>query len=334
MTSARPRVSFIIPVRNDAARLAGCLASLARQACDPALVEVIVVDNGSTDASRQVARQSGATVLVKPSARVSDMRNAGAAAALGDVLAFVDADHEISSGWVSAAIGALTDARVGAAGYPYSPPAGANWVQRRYNGLRPRPQIGQDVLWLGSGNVAVRRSAFERVGGFDTSLETCEDVDLCQRLHAAGYRLIAEPDMRSVHLGDPRRLSAVFFGELWRGRDNVRVTLRGPRTLRHLRSLLVPVADLAALALALAALAAGAPAAAGLALLPILALSGLKAHAMRRHDFAWGPVQAVQALAVAVAYDMGRALALVARATHRSRRSSENRTHVAADSRP
>ena len=43
------------------------------------------------------------------------------------------------------------------------------------------------VTWLGSGNMAVRRSAFEEVGGFDTTLETCEDVDLCRKLRARGY---------------------------------------------------------------------------------------------------------------------------------------------------
>ena len=135
-------------------------------------------------------------------------------------------------------------AGVAATGAPYVSPPAANWVQESYDNLRARPSSRQDVDWLGSGNLAVSRAPFERLGGFDRSLEACEDVDLCNRLRLAGHRIVADPALRSVHFGDPSTLRALFFGELWRGRDNARVTWRGPRTLRHLRSMLIPIATL------------------------------------------------------------------------------------------
>ena len=88
-------VSFVIPVRDDAARLKRCLASILRNEYPASLLELVVVDNGSRDGSDRVAREAGALLLSCPGASVSELRNRGAAAARGEVLAFVDADHEI-----------------------------------------------------------------------------------------------------------------------------------------------------------------------------------------------------------------------------------------------
>ena len=142
-------LTVIIPVRNDSRRLANCLQAIVRNdAPRPAL---IVVDNGSTDESPAVATQAGARVLVLPRLRVSELRNAGAAAAASDLLAFIDADHEISSTWVSAAADAFGSASVGAAGALYSAPETGTWVQRMYGVMRgltfrrmrvPKPQVG------------------------------------------------------------------------------------------------------------------------------------------------------------------------------------------------
>ena len=84
-------LTFIVPVRNDAARLARCLAAITRTAGP--LTDIVVVDNGSTDESAAVARRAGAQVLVVPDASVAALRNRGAATATGEVLAFVDADR-------------------------------------------------------------------------------------------------------------------------------------------------------------------------------------------------------------------------------------------------
>ena len=90
---ALPMVSVIVPVRNDAARLDLCLASIAATTYPADRYEIIVADNGSTDNSRQVARARGARVVVFPDIRVSEVRNQAARAAHGQILAFVDADH-------------------------------------------------------------------------------------------------------------------------------------------------------------------------------------------------------------------------------------------------
>ena len=231
------------PVRDDAERLRQCLASISanRYGGD---VEIIVADNGSRDHSVDVARAAGAKVVVLPQGQVSQLRAAGVAQATGDILAFVDADHTIDDGWITAAVEALTSPDIAVAGAEYLPPPCVNWVQRAYDRLRSHRRGIHDVEWLGGGNMAVRSKLFADAGGFDTSLETCEDVDLCNRFRAAGYRVVSDDRMRSIHFGDPTTLREVFFGELWRGRDNLRTTLRAPLTLRSVPSLAIPAASL------------------------------------------------------------------------------------------
>ena len=76
-----------------------------------------------------------------------------------------------------------------------------------------------------------RSACSTTVGGFDAQLTACEDVDLCNRLRQAGHRIVADPAMRNVHYGDPSTLTALFFGELWRGRDNLQRDLPRPEDI-------------------------------------------------------------------------------------------------------
>jgi hypothetical protein len=327
-------VSFVIPVRDDAARLRSCLGRIAQCTPPGVAVEIVVADNGSTDESVDVARTAGAHVLSLPGVRVGELRNRAAAAARGEILAFVDADHEIVPEWIPAAVEALAVDGIGAVGAPYHPPSPSTWVQRFYDRLRRHPAGQEPVQWLGSGNLAVRRSAFDDVGGFDSTLETCEDVDLCRKLRGRGYRLLADDRMKNVHHGDPQTLRQVFFGELWRGRDNVRVSLRPPVSGRALASALVPMVGLVAGAFVVAGVLSGSPrglAVAAAAAGVLVVLVGLRASLMldlvgppgmagRGRRPGAGPGAWWRALAVAGAYEAGRALALAGRFGYRRRR--------------
>jgi glycosyltransferase involved in cell wall biosynthesis len=322
--TALPSISVIVPVRDDAEKLRRCLASIRANQYEGA-IDIIVVDNGSRDQSVAVARDARATVVILPGSRVSELRNAGATRATGDIFAFVDADHVIDESWMAAAAELLTQADVAAAGAPYVTPPGGNWVQRAYDRFRMRHRGTHDVEWLGSGNLAVRHRVFVEVGGFDTSLETCEDVDLCNRLRRR-YRIVSDDRLRSVHFGDPSTLTALFFGELWRGRDNFPATMRGPLSLRSISSLVAPIANL----FFIAAIVVGAIA--GPWLGPELFLVGTGGVAVlticRAAQLTFNADDAMARdvlpnLAVACTYNVARALALVLRATHRRRKAAE-----------
>jgi GT2 family glycosyltransferase len=322
-----PRVSFVVPVRNDPVRLKNCLTTIAACAYPRELVDVVVADNGSIDDTPAVAAAAGAQVLSLPGIAVGEMRNRAARAAQGDVLAFVDADHELGPEWIRSAVSTLQLPGVSAAGAPYLQPPNATWVQRCYDSFRDHSEGVFDTPWLGSGNLAIWRQAFLDAGGFDTTLETCEDVDLCQRLRRQGHTLKSDSGMRSVHMGDPKTLRAIFWGELWRGRDNLRVSFRGPLAPRDVPSVVIPVLTLLLLTVALGALLAlpwsgfaGVAVVVLGALAGCAALSGLRAMRMLGRLRGGGPLDIVRAWLVAVAYDLGRALSLVIRVRHGVRR--------------
>ena len=318
----RPLVSFVVPVRNDVLRLQRCLTSIVRNDYPRALIEIVVVDNESTDGSARAARQYGAIVIRSSGDSVAVHRNRGARAALGSIIAFADADHEIDRNWIETAVDVLADAEVAATGAAYLTDPCPSWVQQHYDGMRTRPAGREAVTWIAGGNCAVKRAAFERVGGFNESLTVCEDVDFCNRLDRAGYRIVADPDLRSIHFGDPKTLKALFFGELWRGRDNLRVAFGGPVRLRQLRSGIVPLAQLVALAAGLAALGLGYPGVAMALWAGAFVPAGVKAAGMVRRQLRRGVRTAAQALAVAVVFDLARALAVLARGSHRQRRAA------------
>ncbi len=316
-------LTFIVPVRNDAERLVRCLESI-HTTCRTHEYELIVADNGSTDGSVEVARASGARVLLLPGLSVSVVRNTAAAAARSPLLAFIDADHALAQSWASAALAVMDDSTVMAAGAQYHPPPDSTWVQRMYDRLRRHQPGTHETTWLPSGNLVVRSSAFERLGGFDTSLETCEDVDFCQRLVASGGRLLETDGMSSIHYGDPATLRALFFGELWRGRDNLKVSLRGPLQLRAMPGILLPLTYLVGVVLVFLgtiappvrvisldlglAMVAGSVAMRWMALISRRPLVGLVA------------TELLQSLAVAVTYTTARAMALVLRSNHDTRK--------------
>ena len=317
-----PKISFVIPVRNDAVRLRRCLVSIAINQFPADRIEIIVADNGSQDDSALVAAQAGARVLSLPGMAVGELRNRAAETATGEILAFVDADHEIAPEWLACAAAAFRDPTVGAVGALCQAPNDGTWVQRTYDLLRRRSAGIRDVDWLGSGNMAVRRAHFTLVGGFDTGLHTCEDVDLCRRLRHVGLRIVQDTRLRNVHLGDPATLGDLFRGELWRGRDNLRVSFRGPIKLSELPSAILPVAELGLIGMAIAGIAAG-PRGLLVSALPSERFSWRRVRVRQRWSTDSGRRSALvcgQAFAVAATYDLARAVALIRPHGYQTRR--------------
>jgi hypothetical protein len=283
---------------------------------------LVVADNGSTDPTAAMAAAAGATVMSLPGIPVSAVRNHAARQARAPLIAFIDADHVLGRDWFAVVRRHLDEPHVDAVGAEYRAPDGGTWVQRTYDRLRQHRPGASDATWLPSGNLVIRADVFERIGGFDETLETCEDVDLCRRLALFSRRLVADDALASTHLGDPRTLRAVFVGEMWRGRDNLRVTLRPPMNPRSVLSALQPLATVTVFA-----------AAAFLALVDFwqapdyglgatvfaVAASLPRTLQMVSRGRKRSPVALFQCLLVAFAFDLGRGAAIVVRATHATR---------------
>lgn len=320
-------LSFVIPVKNDRVRLGRLLQSIAAAAAASRIEpEVIVVDNGSTDGSGPAAESLGARVMQFSVGTVAELRNQAAATARGDVLAFVDADHTIAPRWIAIAEEVFRDPAVAAAGALCLAPPQPTWVQRAYDRLRRRPAGTRVVEWLGSGNLLVRRAIFAQAQGFDTSLQTCEDVDLCRRIRQGGHAVVSDDRFENVHWGDPATIKALFFGELWRGRDNLRVAWRGGWREFISPSVAMPLMLLAALiGLAASPLLAHRGAVALASTLVLGLVVGARSAAMVSSRPPASPAELAQIAVVATTYELARALALVIRPGHATRRVPASR---------
>lgn len=223
------KVSFIIPARNSEATLEECLSSIYAQTGGCGVFEVLLIDNGSSDRTVDIAKGKGARVLEGPGLTVGALRNLGARNARGRIFAFVDSDCVISSSWLDNALPLFDDQQVGIVGAPTSVPENGTWVQSAWYMHRKKTKIREFVTWLPTENLLVRREVFEKINGFNEMLVTCEDVDLCYRI-GESHKIISDFSISAVHLGEARTLRDFFRKERWRGKGNFRgIFLHGLR---------------------------------------------------------------------------------------------------------
>lgn len=213
----RTAVSVVVPARNEEEHIGACV-----EAVDDALsprydVEIVVVDDGSTDATPELARRAGATVMAAPVHvdTIGGLRNTGVRATDGEVLVFLDADVVVQEGWGERfdeiVGGLLPPARV-LTGSVCDVPEDAGWIEEAWFGDRlDRP------THLGSGHLLMSRALFYEIGGFDASLATGEDYDLCRRAVALGAEIRLDPRLPAVHHGFPETLSQFARREVWHG---------------------------------------------------------------------------------------------------------------------
>ncbi|MBN1425073.1 glycosyltransferase [Candidatus Fermentibacteria bacterium] len=230
-----PSISLIIPVRNAAHLLPGCVASIRGMDYSAQKLELLVVDNGSTDDSSSVARELGATVLSESQPGPYAARNCGAAAARGDILAFTDADCVLDPGWATAVEQAM--GRYDAAcGLSLGASGGliAGLIQQRYEAnLRGRAGAIPPRPVFDTRNAAVTRAMFERVKGFDARLDDFSDDLFGIAVVQAGGRLALREDMVVTHI-HPETLRGVWRRQVRHGRAIPQVlAFYPPEVTRH-----------------------------------------------------------------------------------------------------
>jgi cellulose synthase/poly-beta-1,6-N-acetylglucosamine synthase-like glycosyltransferase len=198
-------LSVIIPVLNGAKSLPECLDCLRKPATPQ--VEYIVVDDGSCDGSVAIAEAAGAAVLrTRGRAGPATGRNLGAAHAAGDILVFVDADVCVRPDTLERIRARFeNDPSIDAVFGSYDDEPGDPGFISQYKNLLHHHvhQSGRTeaaTFWSGCG--AVRRAAFQAVGGFDEryTRPSMEDIELGYRLRAAGHRIALDPRIQVKHL--------------------------------------------------------------------------------------------------------------------------------------
>ena len=198
--SAAPEVSVVIPVRDGEASLPPLLASLEAQTLARDRFEVIVVDNASRDATARVADAHGARVVHEPIPNRSRARNAGIAAARGELVAFTDADCVTTPGWLEAFLGCRDRAPLLAGPVETTTRAQPNAIERLERAWRFAQEHWVAQGWAATASMAVRREALDAIGGFDPAYAHIgEDADVCVRAARAGYGLAFCPGAAVTH---------------------------------------------------------------------------------------------------------------------------------------
>jgi glycosyltransferase involved in cell wall biosynthesis len=213
-----PDITVVVAAHNEEQRLGRCLRSV-RAAATGRAIELVVVDNCSTDATAAVAADHGARVLAEPRLGAVNAKAAGAAAARAPLIAVIDADSVCPADWLDKIAGAFAaESRLVGLSGPARYVGARAWVYAVmwlwYGFWKTLQAIAGTAFYAVGTNVAFRRDAYERAGGYDTNvLVGGDELGLFRRLRRVGRTrytdaLWVDTDPRRTEVGFVR----FFFG--------------------------------------------------------------------------------------------------------------------------
>jgi glycosyltransferase involved in cell wall biosynthesis len=221
--AAATTVSVVVPTRNSAQTLAACLTSIRAQTYDH--LEVIVVDNTSSDGSDQLATR-WADIVLRGGPERSAQRNRGAAESTGEFLVFVDSDMVLERDVVAACVEVVER---GADAIVIAEQSFGDGFWARCKALERSCYVGDDSIEAAR---FFRRSVFEAVAGYDEDLTAAEDWDLHERVRQTGAR-VGRVDALIWHDEGNLRLGPLAAKKFHYGRTFGRYLAKHPRLARR-----------------------------------------------------------------------------------------------------
>lgn len=224
-------ISVIVPAYNAEKTLSACLEALLSQTAPREMYEIIVVDDGSTDRTRQTAEGYRVRVVAEANRGAAAARNLGAQNARGEIVLFIDADSIPDRNWIQAMSAPFTDTTVaGASGQKKTRQQNiwARLVQLEYDFKYDRMAAHAAIDFVDSSTAAYRREVLLENGGFDSTLMEAEDTELSYRLAERGYRLVLIREAVTYHV-HPESLSHYLRRKFQYARWRAVVYKRYPR---------------------------------------------------------------------------------------------------------
>ncbi len=229
-----PAVAVVVPIYNGSKTIEACLDSLLAQDYPRALVEIVVVDNASTDGTAQVLeRYQGRIKLLWEQTRgPSTARNKGIREATAEVIAFIDADCAAEPSWLRHLVAPLSKRSVGISGGKILSRRPCNRIEmfgEKIHNHHKAIEVYQPPYAI-SMNWASPRNVLMEAGLFDEAFQRCEDVSLSMKINQLGYELVYRPGAITYHRNE-HTLPGLF-------REGFQHGLWGVRCIREHRAII------------------------------------------------------------------------------------------------
>lgn len=243
----KPKVSIIVPTYNEKERVTKCIDSLLCQSYPQNKIEIIVVDDGSTDGTSSFIRKNFPEVklITKKNSGAYDSRNRGITAATGNIIAFTDGDCVATKDWIKNIEKVMREKNIDVVGGKISHDSDSFIYKATaisdFGGYMDNYE--KHVTCIPTGNLAVRKKIFKKFN-FDSKLKSSGDRLFSWNLIEAGYKLLYHPSIEIIHR-PPLKWSKIIERKYRYGKSFVRIrkkikTLPGANLIRfHLPGLIV-----------------------------------------------------------------------------------------------
>jgi cellulose synthase/poly-beta-1,6-N-acetylglucosamine synthase-like glycosyltransferase len=221
-----PKVSIIVATLNSEATIDECLEAIFELDYPQDLLEVIVVDGCSKDATVEIAEKYRVKVISAP-LNAPAAYNYAMKTITNETLGFIDADAKVEKEWLNKLVAYLDDPQVaGVSGSIETWNAENVWARSIGYDLKSRyARLRKDALRIATMNLLFKKSVIEEVGGFDEKLSSQYDTDLGFRITSRGYKIRFEPDAKCYHF-NRSTLKAYFRQQLQYGKNTARLYLK------------------------------------------------------------------------------------------------------------
>jgi len=214
----------IVPVLNAERTIGDLLDSLMRVDYNKDKLEIILVDGGSTDRTREIIQSYPVKLIVEKKKGLNVARNTGVRNSSGEIILFTDSDCVVPEDWVKQIVKNFRDKKIGCVGGSVSryeedflsqyADESVMPVLRRFRKRKVLENVEPPLNYPAGCNMAFRREVFERIGEFDERIHYGFDEDeLVERACKAGYKMVLDPQavVRHKHRSDLRRLLRQTF---------------------------------------------------------------------------------------------------------------------------
>jgi len=211
-------LSIIIPAHNEELFLAATLSRIFDVFKNTINLEVIVVNNASSDKTASIASSFCSVKLInlKNKSTISKARNIGFNSSSYEVIAFIDADVLITDEWSETFFSKISDLQSNPyqiTGCRYSLSEKPGWLERSWFGKMK----SKNTSYINSGNLITTKRVINKINGFNENLATGEDVDFCRRANQSGISININLCFKAHHEGYPKTITQFLKRERWHG---------------------------------------------------------------------------------------------------------------------